>query len=56
MVLVVSVCWGFGGKDLFECFDERLELHLQRFVVSGHGRNLSVDTEQLIDGHLGCPH
>src|ERR1700678_543540 len=39
-----------------KCLDQRLKLRSKRFVVWRYGRDLTVDTKQLIDGHLGRSH
>ena len=61
MGLVIEKVVSFGGwmpqrVVSFECLDQRLELHTQSFVVPRHRRNLPLDTEQLIDGHLRRTH
>ncbi len=51
---VISSC--DVNSTSLKCLDQRLKLRSKRFVVWRYGRDLAVDTKQLIGGHLSRSH
>src|SRR5580700_4421022 len=53
---IIAVLHSYRCTASLKRLDQHLKLRSKRFVVWRYGRDLAVDTKQLIDGHLSRSH